>query len=56
MICGEDEIGLATDHAGINGNWLKRPLSGSPLKLFKLNDDYLYEIGPYPNRADAARI
>ena len=53
MICAEDEIGLGTDHAGImilNAN----AVIGSPAKdYFKLNDDYLYEIGLTPNRADA---
>jgi phenylalanyl-tRNA synthetase beta chain len=54
MICAEDEIGLGTDHAGImvlNDD----ALVGSPAKdYFNINDDYLYEIGLTPNRADAA--
>jgi len=53
MICAEDEIGLGTDHDGIlvlDAN----AVIGSPAKeYFKLNDDYLYEIGLTPNRADA---
>ncbi|MGH7238235.1 MAG: phenylalanine--tRNA ligase subunit beta, partial [Candidatus Saccharimonadales bacterium] len=53
MICAEDEIGLGTDHAGImvlNGD----ALTGSPAKdYFKITDDYVYEIGLTPNRADA---
>jgi phenylalanyl-tRNA synthetase beta chain len=53
MICAEDEIGLGTDHAGIMVlNELA--IVGSPAKdYFKLNDDYMYEIGLTPNRADA---
>jgi len=54
MICAEDEVGLGTDHAGImvlDAN----AVVGTPAKdYFKLNDDYLYEIGLTPNRADAA--
>lgn len=53
MICAENEIGLGTDHDGIlvlDAN----AVIGSPVKdYFKLNDDYLYEIGLTPNRADA---
>jgi len=53
MICAEDEIGLGTDHAGIMELDADAPI-GSPAKeYFKLNDDYLYEIGLTPNRADA---
>jgi phenylalanyl-tRNA synthetase beta chain len=54
MICAEDEIGLGTDHAGI---MVLDPTAviGTPAKdYFKINDDYLYEIGLTPNRADAA--
>ena len=54
MICAEDEIGLGTSHAGI----MELPEDtavGIPAKQhFKLEDDYLYEIGLTPNRADAA--
>lgn len=54
MICAEDEIGLGTGHAGIielDGD----AVTGSLVKdYFKLHDDYLYEIGLTPNRADAA--
>lgn len=53
MICAEDEIGLGTDHAGIMELDADAPI-GSPAKeYFKINDDYLYEIGLTPNRADA---
>ncbi|MGZ3873064.1 MAG: phenylalanine--tRNA ligase subunit beta [Mucilaginibacter sp.] len=54
MICAEDEIGLGTDHAGIMVLDANAEI-GMPAKAyFKLNDDYLYEIGLTPNRADAA--
>ncbi|WP_256004179.1 phenylalanine--tRNA ligase subunit beta [Pedobacter deserti] len=54
MICAEDEIGLGNSHAGI----MVLPdevLPGTPAKsYFKLEDDYMFEIGLTPNRADAA--
>ncbi|MEJ2883064.1 phenylalanine--tRNA ligase subunit beta [Pedobacter sp. GR22-6] len=54
MICAEDEIGLGISHDGI----LVLPedtLVGTTAKdYFKLEDDYLFEIGLTPNRADAA--
>ncbi len=54
MICAEDEIGLGSDHAGIMV-LAQNAIVGSLAKdYFKLNDDYLYEIGLTPNRADAA--
>lgn len=54
MICASDEIGLGTDHAGIMV-LAEDAAVGAPAKeYFKLNDDYMYEIGLTPNRADAA--
>ena len=54
MICAEDEIGLGADHAGIMVLDDQAEI-GSPAKeYFKVKDDYLYEIGLTPNRADAA--
>lgn len=54
MICAEDEIGLGTDHDGIMVLDADAAV-GTPAKdYFKLNDDYMYEIGLTPNRADAA--
>jgi phenylalanyl-tRNA synthetase beta chain len=53
MICAEDEIGLGTSHEGIMVLAADAPV-GTPVKeYFKLNDDYMYEIGLTPNRADA---
>lgn len=54
MICAEDEIGLGVSHDGI----LVLPgdtVVGTTAKAyFKLEEDYLFEIGLTPNRADAA--
>ncbi|MDP4268044.1 MAG: phenylalanine--tRNA ligase subunit beta [Bacteroidota bacterium] len=53
MICAEDELGLGTSHAGI----MVLPstaIPGTPAKeYFNLKDDYIFEIGITPNRADA---
>jgi phenylalanyl-tRNA synthetase beta chain len=53
MICAEDELGLGTSHDGI----MVLPndaVVGTPAKdYFKIEDDYLIEIGLTPNRADA---
>ena len=54
MICAEDEISLGTSHDGI---MVLDPdaVPGMLAKdYFKINDDYLFEIGLTPNRADAA--
>jgi phenylalanyl-tRNA synthetase beta chain len=54
MICAEDEIGLGSDHAGIMV-LAEGAVVGSKAKdYFKIEDDYLFEIGLTPNRADAA--
>ena len=53
MICAEDELGLGTDHDGI---MVLDPSAkiGSPAKgYFNVEDDYVFEIGLTPNRADA---
>lgn len=54
MICAEDEIGIGESHDGI----MVLPESekvGQPAKdYFGLEDDYVFEIGLTPNRADAA--
>ena len=54
MICAEDEISLGESHAGIMV--LKEDaVPGTPAKdYFNIKDDYLFEIGLTPNRADAA--
>ena len=54
MICAEDELGLGTSHDGI----MVLPddvKPGTPAsQYFKIETDYIYEIGLTPNRADAA--
>jgi phenylalanyl-tRNA synthetase beta chain len=53
MICAEDEISLGTSHEGImilNDDAVPGTLAKH---YFKVKDDYLYEIGLTPNRADA---
>ncbi|MGI4727104.1 MAG: phenylalanine--tRNA ligase subunit beta [Janthinobacterium lividum] len=54
MICAEDEIGLGTDHAGIMVLDENAQIGALAKEYFKLEDDYLFEIGLTPNRADAA--
>lgn len=54
MICAEDEIGLGTSHAGIMVLDADA-MPGTPAKdYFKIEEDYTFEIGLTPNRADAA--
>ena len=54
MICAEDEIGLGASHAGIMVLPEDTPIGIPAKQHFQLKDDYLYEIGLTPNRADAA--
>jgi phenylalanyl-tRNA synthetase beta chain len=54
MICAEDEIGLGASHAGIMVLSEDTAIGIPAKQYFKLEDDYLYEIGLTPNRADAA--
>ncbi|HZY39010.1 MAG TPA: phenylalanine--tRNA ligase subunit beta [Mucilaginibacter sp.] len=54
MICAEDEIGLGADHAGIMVLDDSAEVGKPARDYFKLQDDYMYEIGLTPNRADAA--
>lgn len=54
MICAEDEIGLGESHDGIMVLDSDAQIGQPAKEYFKLNDDYLYEIGLTPNRADAA--
>lgn len=54
MLCGEDEIGLGGSHDGIV-ELSEDATVGSLVKdYFNIQDDYRYEIGLTPNRADAA--
>jgi len=54
MICAEDEIGLGESHEGIMVLDTDAPIGDLAKDYFKITDDYLYEIGLTPNRADAA--
>lgn len=54
MICGEDEIGLGTSHDGIIVLPGDAPVGQDAKTFFGIEDDYVYEIGLTPNRADAA--
>jgi phenylalanyl-tRNA synthetase beta chain len=54
MICAEDEIGLGTSHAGIMELPEATPIGIAAKSYFKMDDDFVFEIGLTPNRADAA--
>jgi len=54
MICAEDEIGLGESHAGIIVLNTTVPNGTSAAEFFKIESDYILEIGLTPNRADAA--
>ncbi|WP_257670376.1 phenylalanine--tRNA ligase subunit beta [Parapedobacter tibetensis] len=54
MICAEDEIGLGQSHAGIMVLPDDTPVGMQAKEFFNIQDDYVFEIGLTPNRADAA--
>lgn len=54
MICAEDEIGLGESHNGIMVLNESASIGTAAKEYFQLSDDYLFEIGLTPNRADAA--
>jgi len=54
MICAEDEIGLGESHAGIIVLPADAPIGMKASEYFKVEADYVLEIGLTPNRADAA--
>ncbi len=54
MICAEDEIGLGNSHDGIMVLPADAPIGQLAKTYFQLEDDFVYEIGLTPNRADAA--
>lgn len=54
MICAEDEIGLGHSHEGIMVLDADIPVGKLAKEHFNVQDDYMYEIGLTPNRADAA--
>lgn len=54
MICAEDEIGLGTSHEGIMVLDAHAKIGTPANQYFKVDNDYVLEIGLTPNRADAA--
>src|SRR5690606_39248091 len=54
MICAEDEIGLGKSHDGIMVLNEDAVVGTLAKDYFNLQDDFVYEIGLTPNRADAA--
>ena len=54
MICAEDEIGLGKSHDGIMVLPAEAKVGMLAKDFFDLEDDYVFEIGLTPNRADAA--
>ncbi len=54
MICAEDEIGLGTSHEGIMVLAADAPVGTAAKTYFGVKDDFVFEIGLTPNRADAA--
>src|SRR5690606_2407864 len=54
MLCGEDEVGLGSSHAGIVELDSDAEVGALVKDYYRLEDDYCYEIGLTPNRADAA--
>ena len=53
MICAEDELGLGTSHEGIMVLDATLKPGTSVAKVFKIENDEIFEIGLTPNRADA---
>ncbi len=53
MICAEDELGLGTSHDGILVLDVNAQVGTLVSKIFKIENDQVFEIGLTPNRADA---
>ncbi len=54
MICAEDEIGLGLSHAGIIVLPEDAVVGSSISEYYQIKNDFIFEIGLTPNRADAA--
>ena len=54
MICAEDELGLGESHDGIMVLPAETKVGTPAKEYFNIEEDYIYEIGLTPNRADAA--
>ncbi len=52
MICAEDEIGLGHEHDGIMVLPAETKIGTAAADFFKIEKDYIYEIGLTPNRSD----
>ncbi len=52
MICAEDELGVGQSHEGILVLPEDTPIGTEAKKYFDLEEDYVFEIGLTPNRAD----
>jgi phenylalanyl-tRNA synthetase beta chain len=53
MICAEDELGLGKSHDGILVLENKTKVGAPASEIFEIENDYVFEIGLTPNRADA---
>lgn len=53
MICAEDEIGLGASHDGIMVLDADANVGQEAKEYFNIEDDFVFEIGLTPNRADA---
>tara|TARA_B110000967_G_scaffold84246_1_gene86811 strand:- start:3263 stop:5689 length:2427 start_codon:yes stop_codon:yes gene_type:complete len=53
MICAEDELGLGKGHDGILVLDKKIKVGSAAAAVFKIETDYIFEIGLTPNRSDA---
>ncbi|MDQ3191809.1 MAG: phenylalanine--tRNA ligase subunit beta [Bacteroidota bacterium] len=53
MICAEDEIGLGASHEGIMVLSSDAKVGTAAADYFKIETDFVFEIGLTPNRADA---
>lgn len=53
MICAEDELGLGSSHDGIMVLDDDAPVGAEAASYFDIQEDYVFEIGLTPNRADA---
>jgi phenylalanyl-tRNA synthetase beta chain len=53
MICAEDELGLGSSHDGIMVLPEDVSIGDDARSFFNITDDWVYEIGLTPNRADA---
>lgn len=53
MICSESEMGLSTDHSGIVVLPADAKVGTAAKDFYKIESDYIFEVGLTPNRSDA---